>query len=150
MDKINIVINLTDAKLTYKEDKWHISGQPQSVKGIAEECRKLDGIDKVESSHLYRVVFDEVERDHESDYISIASRYDLAVGVRSASTGRIAQLGDTSGVDQYHGDMAVRAIGKVLSHTEKGKTRYYLTFYPGVIVIPEDWKDHLMDPFEGM
>lgn len=150
MDKINFIFTLKDAKLTYKDDKWHISGQPQDVKKIAEECQKLDGIDKVESSHLYRVVFGEIERDHESDYISIASAYDIAVGVRSASTGKVSQLGDTTGVEQYHGDMVVRVIGRVLSHSEKGKTRYYLALYPGVIVIPEDWKDHLVDPFDGM
>lgn len=149
MDITQIVFTLKDAKISYKDDKWHVSGQPQRRAEIAEECKKLDGIDKVESSHLYRVIFGEADPSQESDYISIATSYDITVGVTGAD-GFASLLPDTKDVPKYRGDLKIKVTARVLEHTERGKTKKYLTFYPGVIVLPADWEEHEVDLFSGM
>lgn len=151
-ESIMLIFNLKDVKINNKEEKTHISGQPQSVKrDIFDRIQSADLKDfsKCDDSHLLRVIRGENDPKQESDYISISTGYDISVGVRDEN-GRISQLGDTRGVESFRGDCTLKASAKVVQHTEKGKTKYYLAIYPQVIVLPPDWKEYLFDPFDGM
>lgn len=151
-ESIMVIFNLHDTKITEKEGKTHISGQPQNVQRdifSRIESSDLKDFSKCEDSHLLRVITGEWNPEVESNYISIATGYDIAVGARDTS-GRAEQLGDTTDAENFRGDCTVKASAKVVQHTEKGKTKYYLALYPQTIVLPADWREHLFDAFEGM
>lgn len=151
-DFIQVVFTMDDVKISAKDNKNHITGKPLNVKAdIYDKITAADLMDfsKCDDSHLYRVITGEADPERESNYISISTGYGITVGVEDES-GRAAILGDTTDVMQFRGRLKVKAVCKVLQHTEKGKTKYYLTLYPGVIVLPHDWRNYLFDPFAGM
>lgn len=152
MEKINAIMKIQNCKISFYEDRWHISGLLLNREDVKEAAEKLDKIGDVTKSHFYRVVFGETDPKQETENVSVSTAYDIAVGVRNSKTGQVEQI-DTALHDViyiYRGDLKVKVMLKVIEHTEKGKKNLYLIAYPQVMVLPEDWEEHLFNPFDGM
>lgn len=150
MEKITKVFTLHEGKISFKDDRTHISGKIDEAERqpLADSLLMLDDLSEVTDSHFRRVIFGQKDVEKETDFISISTGYDLMVGVPDES-GQIKQLANTEDVDLYRGDIKVKVLFKIITHTEKGKKYKYIVGYPIVAAIPADWTEHLFDPFEG-
>lgn len=151
MKKINITFKIGDnGKISYYDDKYHVSGELLNAEEVGDACLVLDNVDRITDSHFSRVVFRRADEKQETGNISVATSYDLTVGVPRADGKGYEQVANAQDADLYRGKMSVKCTCTVIEHTERGKKMLYLVAYPQVIVIPADWQDHLFDPFEGM
>lgn len=152
MKKNSIVFKFgKNARVSFKDDgKVTVFGELLNAEEVGDKCLEIDGVDEIADSHFSRVVFRRTEKEKETNNISVSSAYTVEVGIRTKDGIKKFDAEDVENIDLYRGEMMVKCSVKVIEHTERGKKYKFLVAYPQVIVIPEDWEDHLFDPFEGM
>lgn len=143
---VKIIADLKDARIYKKENQTVITGEIQNPEGYTETLAKLDDFGKVVSSHLGRVMTGSTgvhNGEKETNYITIKTSYDLPVGADDGDN--IVSAGWNG--ELVNGDFRVRITFKVVQ--PRDRKELYLAAYPSAVVLPADWKDHIVNEFEG-
>lgn len=143
---VKIIANLKDARIYKKENQTIITGEIQNPEGYTETIAKLDDFGKIVSSHLGRVMTGstgEHDGEKETNYITVKTTFDLPVGADDGDT--IVPAGWSG--ELVSGDFRVRLTFKTVK--PKDRNEIYLAAYPSAVVLPADWKSHIVNEFEG-
>lgn len=138
-----MVIKLKDAKIRINDDEQIITGQYTG--GI--DVNHIERINECDNTHLLRVLKGETDKNIESEYITITTKYEIPYGCKIND--EYSALSAKS-VNYYRGELEVNVTAKIVE-SKHMKDKKFIKLYPKAVLLPNDYADHIQsiwDVFE--